>query len=86
MTFLAVWSFLKSPLGRNLAIVAAFLAALGGYGLHERSVGAAKVEAKITQQNTGAVHAAQTVREDLAARCAAVTVPADCLRDEWTRD
>jgi hypothetical protein len=86
MTLLAVWSFLKSPLGRDLAIVLSIIAGIGGYTLHERNVGAANLQAQINKQNTGAVNAAKTVRKGLAAHCRAAAVPADCLRDEWTRD
>lgn len=57
MTLLA---FLFSPLGRYLAVAAAILAAIGAFAVHERNIGAAKIETKIETQNKEATHEADT--------------------------
>lgn len=84
---LALVSFFTNPFGRYVAIAIAAAAALGWFTLHERSIGAASLEAKIELQNKEADHEAEGIRNGVLGRdCSVTPTPADCVRDGWTRD
>jgi hypothetical protein len=55
---IAAFTFLVGPIGRILALAAAILAGLTYFVVHERNIGAAKIETQIQTQNTGASNAA----------------------------
>jgi hypothetical protein len=64
---LLIVQFAFGPIGRILIVAAAFFAAVFAYTAHERSVGAAKIEASIAQQNRKAVNEADSAEQRVRA-------------------
>jgi hypothetical protein len=83
---LAIATFFIGPIGRYVALALAAGAALGWYTVHERNIGAAKVTTQIEEQNKEADHEAEGIRNGVQRNCAVVPLPADCVRDGWSRD
>lgn len=73
-------SFIFTPIGRWAAISAMVLAAWFGFARHYEKKGAASVTAKIEQKVTQNVKKADDVRRSVQ------SLPAERLRDQWSRD
>lgn len=76
----AVLTFLLTPAGRWLAGAGSVLLLVWSFGVHKQSQGAAKERAKIERNADANAKIAENVRD------AVRTLPADSLRDKWTRD
>ena len=76
----AVLAFILTPIGRMLAGGASVLLLVWSFGVHQQSKGAAKERAKIERQADANAQIAE------GERAAVRELPADRLRDKWTRD
>ena len=76
----AIIPFLITPLGRWAAIGAMILAAWIGFASHYKKVGAERVTAQIEKKVEANAQKANQVRNSLQ------SVPANSLRDAYTRD
>lgn len=72
--------FLITPVGRWVAIAAVVLSAWFGFASHYRKQGAERVSAQIEKKVEANAQKANEVRSSVQ------SVPADRLRDKFTRD
>lgn len=72
--------FLITPVGRWAAILGMVLLAWFGFARHYERKGAARVSAQIEKKVEANAQKANEVRSSVQ------SVPADRLRDKWTRD
>jgi len=79
-TVSGIIAFLITPIGRWAAISAMVLAAWFGFARHYEKKGAASVTAKIEQKVTQNAKKADDVRRSVQ------SLPAERLRDQWSRD
>lgn len=75
----AILAFLLTPIGRAVAGAGGVLLLVWSFGVHQQSKGAAKERAKIER------HADANAKIADRERDAVRTLPADSLRDKWTR-
>ena len=75
-----ILSLLLTPIGRWAAGAGGVLLLVWSFGFHQQSKGAAKERAKIERQADANAKVAE------GERAAVRELPADRLRDKWTRD
>ena len=75
-----VFAFLITPLGRYVAVAVMLVGAWLGFAHHYEKKGASRVSAQIEKRITEHAKTADTER------AAVKSLPADRLRDPWTRD
>lgn len=75
-----ILGFLITPIGRWAGIVSMVLLAWFGFAKHYENKGASRVSAQIEKKVQANAKTADAVRSSVE------SVPADRLRDKWTRD